>query len=391
VRALNNVAELVNSPEVSGLIRVSSATAPTGRYVAVFFDHLFIGSGSRVMWSGLRDFAEWEPASTNEADSYTFTEHQSPNSLISGLTGMAVVGDELIVLTENTVYSLQYVGLPAKVQVRTVATGVGCTFYYGAIEANGALYWPDALRGGFFRFSPQGLERISFGIERFFFNDILLDARSVRETFAYHDSRNSEIVWTYPAYDGKSRAVVFDYKRNEWFVRQGSNLLSFAALMFCSKPIKDIPGPVNSLTGTFGDLGNIPLVTNWYWGDVYGNLLVNAPKDADPAKLVPYEPALVETGNLLVSKLQTVKEFDAIAISASGPVKVYVGSAKNVDSAPTFKYVGTWNPALSLGNLLPFEGGAVSGNALTFRFVMEEPNTNLSLIETNAFDAGAQF
>ena len=390
--AYNTSLPNVKSREI-GFVETLDINPPRGRYVRAFFDHLFVGAPphapNKLIWSHLRDFAEWEADTTNEADSYTFTENQSTNDVVEGITGLEVWNDKLIVFTSSAIYMLDYVGLPNVVRVSTLSTDSGCGFKYGTTVADGMVYWCDTTHADFRRLGPNGIESIGQGIRNFFFSDIELDPIYRQNLVCFNDRYKNEVVWAYTSWGAtkNNRMVVFNYQYNEWSVRQCENISAVATLQLCAKPILKFDDvAIADLPGTVGDLG----VLQFSIGKVFAvdnHLAVEATEAASQTELLPYEPAVLETGDIVFESADTVKEIDSIVLSANKPVYVDISARQNLDSPVVFQYVGTWTPNMPTLNRLTFP--AVSGHVFRFRFRLPEPKTTLSLIEPYGFSIGA--
>lgn len=383
---------------VPGHVIITDCRPPSGRYVTVFFDHLVVGhptdSPNKIVWSHLRDFAVWDADTPNEADSYTFTEHQSSYNAVVGVTGLANMGDWLAVFTSNCVYRVDYVGLPTVVRVTTLSQETGCGFYYGFTSVDGMVFWCDPLKQDFKQMNAVGeIQSIGHGINTFFFDDVNKNPETIQNLWCFADRPRNEVCWVYPSFqsDGElDRMVVYNYKHNEWCVRQSERLTAFSFLALCSTPVVGLQETVSELTGPVSKLGLLNTSVGRMYGDEFHALLVEHSPGAD-AVLRPYEAAVLETGDLVFGSLQTVKEIDGIALSSNGSVGVEVSTRSNLDAGVYYTSAGVWTPSLTTGNFLPFNSGGFAGNIFRLRFRITEPRTTLSILEPNGFSVGAQY
>lgn len=154
------------------VLRVRSGTITSvgynrvyGKYVDVFCNHLIVGQFAQgvydavngvvdgynanttpytVGWSDLNepdDFVPDEPNLNSEADSYLFPYNSYPDAVNYGITGIAqLYGTEYIYLPD-AIYQMQYVGLPAVMQILPRFQGTGCYYHNSLVLAKRGHYF----------------------------------------------------------------------------------------------------------------------------------------------------------------------------------------------------------------------------------------------------------
>ncbi len=379
VRADNTVANVPNADtNPPGVVRVAQMSIPSGRYARVFYDHLIVGAPTyhgietvdSVMWSDLRDFAQWTPRSNNEADSYLCTEYQRLDSVLRGVTGLQLLGNTCLIFTSSCIYSLEYVGLPRVMQVNPLLPDYGNGLRYATVALDGAVAWYDVHHAGFYIYRGQGPESLGDGINDYFAAD--LNPTYAQKTFAYLDRLNSEVVWAYMStassgtYD---KAVAFNYDNKTWSVRSVEDTHCFARVQKRCKTVGELSGTCAALTGTAENLEQTTEEYNLLWGSANGAVLTEAASaDADGVLLSQTTPYM-ETGDLLYGSAQRVKEVNKMTINATADsftgIKVEVDARDSVDDTVSYTNVGTWTPTIA-EKMLTF--ATEQGKVLRYRF-----------------------
>lgn len=404
VRATNTRASVRNlSTTPPAQIDVTAHDLPSARYLSVFFDHLVLGAptyrgqveSSKVRWSHLRDFAEWDPDTSNEADSYTCTEFQRPTDLVEGVTGVEQFGDLLLIFTYSCVYVMQYTGLPPVMHVQPL---LGCKdhgngLYYATAALGDSVVWCDLGHADFFAFRGNGPESFGHGIRDWFFNDLNSDPQYAQQTWCYVDRFWHEVVWVYISNGATThnRAVAFNYKYKEWSARSVEGLRCFATQFRSTTSVARLAGTASALAGTSGALGKQTTYLGNVWGALSGQVLVEAVSGSTVTGMLSMEQAYLETGDFLLGTLEEVKEIDQVTLSASQAMTVKLQARDAIEASVSFVTVGTWSLSMTTGNTLPFTGGGRAGRA--FRFRLEPTVANewctFNLIEPDALNIGA--
>jgi len=336
----------------------SLTNSPAGRYLEVWFDHIVVGapviSGSphptQIRWSHLYDFNQWSPASTNEADFYDVEEWSSG---VSGLTGLARLGENLVLYTPEAILLCAYVGLPKVVRLQNVVEGVGCSLRYGLVVADGVHYFPSLEHLGVYRFSAEGLTPVGEPIAAYVAATMSADPALQQRTWGYYDKANGEIVWVFcstastGAFD---KAVAFNTKTGAWTTRDCEDVQSFTPGCRLAKVIEGIATTYAAAVGTIesnADSGiSVPALYGTRWGEILRDEVAG---DLD-ASLYECGVPVLETGDQLFGGIQGVKEVDTLDIAAgignSAGVDVEHSARAHLDSSVVFKDSGIWTPSL---------------------------------------------
>ena len=376
------------------LVRPSTMSIPSGRYVRVFFDHLVIGAptyrGSdmphKTMWSDLYNFSQWVPDSSNEADSYTHSEFQRGDDIVRGITGLAHFGEMLLIFTPSCIYAMEYTGLPRVMRVHPFIKDFGNGLPYASAELHSSVVWCDVHHGSFFAFRGEGPEDIGKPIADYFFNDVSNESSELMLTKALVSRKYHEVAWHYVSKvspdGGYDKAVVYDYVNNAWAVR---TLTDVSAIGMWNKrgltvnEMTDLVDDVDTIVNESEDSGEqlADVVAGKYVGRHELSSDTEASLDAQSAPVL-------ETGDLLYGSMQTIKEVSSIWIDASTAVRVEVSAREFIDDTVNYVHVGTWTKNLA-ERVLTF--APIVGRILRYRFTPITPVRNFVFrgFEDNVF------
>lgn len=400
---VSNIGKTLSSSVLAAyprLVKLASLPVPSGRYVSVFYDHLVIGAPTykglympnKTMWSGLYDFAAWDPASNNEADSYTHSEFERGDDIVRGVTGQAHFADMLLIFTPSCVYAMQYTGLPRVMRVSPLIKDFGNGLPYAVAELHNSVVWCDVHHGSFYAFRGQGPEDIGKPIADYFFADVANDSEKLRLTKAVVDRRNHEVLWLYMsrattslAYD---KAIVYDYANNAWSIRTVNDISAVGLLNKRGKAVNEFTefiDDVDDIVDQAEDSGDQLREV------VAGTYLARAELSTDTeASLDDQDAPVLETGDLLYGGAQTIKEVSSLWIDAeaSNGLKVEVSTREFVDDEVIYVTVGVWTKLLA-ERVLTFQPQI--GRILRYRFTPIEPVRNFVFrgFEDNVFNVSA--
>ncbi len=201
------------------------AAAPSGVHIAtiepgfLMLGHINDGTEkpSSLRWSALNDATDWPTVGTTDAASKQSDEQELPNGgRITGILG-AVGGVAGAVLTERSIYRVEYIGAPAIFAFREIVRGVGNMCPNGSIAVNGVAYFVSD--DGFMRFDGQSITPIGQGrVSRTFLADV--DREHLHRVYVVHDQARKILVWAYPttaATNGNpNKWLIYSYAADRW-------------------------------------------------------------------------------------------------------------------------------------------------------------------------------
>ena len=160
-----------------------------------------------IRWSAQEDYTNWTPAATNQAGSYRLS-HGS--KIISQLQ----TRQEILVWTDSSVYSMQYLGPPYVWGFNILADNISIVGPNGAATANNVVYWMGVDK--FYMYTGR-VETLPCSLRQYVFDDINLDQsfqffastnEGYNEIWFFYCSANSTVV---------DRYVVYNHLERTWY------------------------------------------------------------------------------------------------------------------------------------------------------------------------------
>lgn len=161
-----------------------------------------------IRWSDQESAVDWTPSATNQAGSLR---------LSSGSEIVAVVQSrqEIIVLTDSAVYSLQYLGVNSGVWGATLlADNISIISPNAAAFASGVVYWMGIDK---FYYYDGRVQTLSCDLRRFVFSDFNVEQSD--QIFAGTSEGFTEIWWFYPTAGSNTidQYVIYNYLEKAWY------------------------------------------------------------------------------------------------------------------------------------------------------------------------------
>ena len=180
-----------------------------------------------VAFSDQENELEFEPTATNTAGSLRLS---SGSFIVGGIKSR----QEILIFTDTSLYSMNFIGPPLTFAINLINEGSGLLSPKSAVNApNGVFY---ASKTGFY-FYNGSVRRLPCSVQEYVFNDLDLS-----QAFKCHMGVNaefSEIWFFYPSVEDAtgeiSRYVIFNYEENHWSV---GSLIRYAWL---DAGIEDLP------------------------------------------------------------------------------------------------------------------------------------------------------
>jgi hypothetical protein len=160
-----------------------------------------------IRWSDQESYTEWAPAVTNQAGSVRLS-HGS--RIITALQSR----QEIVVWTDSTLYSLQYLGPPYVWGTQLLADNVSIAGPSAAALASGITYWMGVDK--FYKYDGR-VQTLSCDLRQFIFNDINL--QQADQIFASTNEGFNEVWWFYCSENSFTvdRYVIYNYLENVWY------------------------------------------------------------------------------------------------------------------------------------------------------------------------------
>jgi len=193
-------------PVVQNFILVSDAS----RFLFAFGTNDY-GSTSQnpmlVRWSDQESPVTWTPAATNQAGSLLFSRG---SEIITAVQGR----QEILVWTDSSLYSLQYVGPPVVWSSQIVGDNISIVSENAVAYASGVTYWMGVDK--FYKYDGR-TQTLQCDLWQYVFNNI--NKLQFQQVFAGTNEGFNEVWWFYVSNDSLDYTVdsyvIFNYAEND--------------------------------------------------------------------------------------------------------------------------------------------------------------------------------
>jgi len=214
-RAVNITA--LSGANLAPTVGLQTIVSDIDRHVIVLGADPIVGSsrsGSSdpllVAFSDQESATEWEPTATNTAGSLRLS---SGSQIVGGLRAR----QEILIWTDTSLYSMQFVGAPFTFGVNLINENVGMISPNGAVNAPDGVYW--MARDGFYKYTGS-VQRVPCSVLNYVLDD--LNNTQSFKIFAFSNKEFNEIGWFYASSgsDDIDRYVNYNYLEGVWSIGQ---------------------------------------------------------------------------------------------------------------------------------------------------------------------------
>jgi len=159
-----------------------------------------------IRWSDQESYLEWAPAITNQAGSVRLS-HGS--RIVTALQSR----QEIVVWTDSTIYSLQYLGPPYVWGTQLIADNISIISSTAAAIGSGITYWMGIDK--FYKYDGR-VQTLRCDVRQYIFNDINL--QQADQIFASTIEGFNEVWWFYCSANSFTvdRYVIYNYSEDIW-------------------------------------------------------------------------------------------------------------------------------------------------------------------------------
>lgn len=160
-----------------------------------------------IRWSDQEDAINWTPAATTQAGSLTLS-HGS--EIVTALQ----TRQEVVVFTDSTVYSLQYLGPPYVWSAQLLGDNISIQGQNCVAIASGIVYWMGVDK--FYKYDGR-VQTLRCDLRQYIFNDI--NQAQSAQVFAGTNEGFNEVWWFYCSADSTvvDKYVVYNYLEDIWY------------------------------------------------------------------------------------------------------------------------------------------------------------------------------
>ena len=202
-----------NNPTATRVTLIS----PTTRHLIHLGTETTIGDPSTqddmfIRFSVDENINEYTPEATNTAGTQRIQDGTK-------IMGALVAKENILVWTDNALYTMKFVGAPFTFGFEQVGTNCGLIGKNAAIEIDGVAYWMG--NNGFFSFDGT-VNTLPCSVEDYVYDDI--DTTKGQQVNAGINNLFTEVVWWYPTAGSEfnNRYVVFNYGQSNGQLPMGN-------------------------------------------------------------------------------------------------------------------------------------------------------------------------
>jgi len=200
------ISNIVDAPVVQNTLTVSDAS----RFVMVFGTNDYGSSAIDPMlirWSGQNDPYNWTPDPTNQAG---FTRLSHGSQIITTVQSR----QEIVVFTDSSAYSLQYLGPPYVWASQLLGDNISIISPNAAVIASGIIFWMGVDK--FYAYDGR-IQTLNCDLRRYIFQNLNPD--QTLQIFCGTNEGFNEVWWFYCS--GSSTAVdkyvIYNYVEKIWY------------------------------------------------------------------------------------------------------------------------------------------------------------------------------
>lgn len=160
-----------------------------------------------IRWSDQESVVEWTPAATNQAG-YIRLSHGSE------IRTAVQARQEIVVFTDASVYSLQYLGPPYVWGSQLLGDNISIAGFNTAVIASGVIFWMGIDK--FYKYDGR-VNTLRCDLRQYIFQDINLDQQS--QFFAGTNEGFNEVWWFYCSSGSTviDKYAVYNYSEDIWY------------------------------------------------------------------------------------------------------------------------------------------------------------------------------
>ena len=161
-----------------------------------------------IAFSDQESATNWEPTATNTAGSLRLS---SGSQIVGGLRSR----QEILIWTDTSLYSMQFVGAPFTFGVNLINENVGLISPNAAINAPDSVYW--MARDGFYTYSGS-VKRLVCSVLNYVLDDF--NSSQAFKTIAFTNKEFNEVGWFYCSSSSTEidRYVTYNYLEGAWSI-----------------------------------------------------------------------------------------------------------------------------------------------------------------------------
>jgi hypothetical protein len=193
-----------------------------------------------IRWSDQESVVDWYPSATNQAGSVRLSHGATIVTAIQ-------TRQEIVVWTDSTLYSLQYLGPPYVWGVQLLGDNISILGQNAVAQASGVVYWMGTDK--FYSYDGR-VNTLNCDLRKFIYQDINLGQN--QQVFGSTNEGFNEVWWFYCSANSTAidKYVVYNYLEKTWYYG------TMARTAWLDSGLRDYPIAANPLTATTGNIVN---------------------------------------------------------------------------------------------------------------------------------------
>lgn len=193
-----------------------------------------------IRWSDQESVVDWTPTATNQAGSVRLSHG---TQIITAIQ----TRQEIVVWTDSTVYSLQYLGPPFVWGVQLLGDNISILGQNAVAQASGVVYWMGTDK--FYSYDGR-INTLNCDLRKYVYQDINLQQN--QQCFAGTNEGFNEVWWFYCSANSTEidRYVIYNYLENTWYYG------TMNRTAWLDSGLRDYPIAANPLTVTTSNIVN---------------------------------------------------------------------------------------------------------------------------------------
>jgi hypothetical protein len=193
-----------------------------------------------LRWSDQEDIKTWSPSASNQAGSLQLS-HGS--EIVTAIQAR----QEIVVFTDSSVYSLQYVGPPVVWSSQLLGDNISIVGQNAAALASGVVYWMGVDK--FYKYDGR-IQTLRCDLRQYIFSDINMAQNA--QVFASTSEGFNEVWWFYCSANSTTidKYAVYNYLEDIWYYG------TMERTAWLDSGLRDYPIAATMLSGTTGNLVN---------------------------------------------------------------------------------------------------------------------------------------
>jgi hypothetical protein len=193
-----------------------------------------------IRWSDQESVVDWSPTATNQAGSIRLSHG---TEIITAIQ----TRQEIVVWTDSTVYSLQYLGPPFVWGVQLLGDNISILGQNAVAQASGVVYWMGTDK--FYSYDGR-INTLNCDLRKYVYQDINLSQN--QQCFGSTNEGFNEVWWFYCSANSTEidRYVIYNYLENTWYYG------TMNRTAWLDSGLRNYPIAASPLTATTGNIVN---------------------------------------------------------------------------------------------------------------------------------------